>query len=118
MVNTKTAKVKGTTAVPATTPTAPRITSFAPTSGPPGTVVTIVGQNFVNVQSVLFAGKLAGFVMISSEQIEASVPARAKSGAIIVRTKRGKAEGGGIFTVVSNSGREGPRRVPDPDHTK
>ena len=122
MANTKaaksTAKVKDASAVSATTTTAPRIFNFSPASGPPGTAVTIVGQNFVNVQTVIIGSKPAGFEAVSSEQIEAVVAARAKTGPVIVRTKRGKAEGGGVFAVTSDTGREGAPPVRDPDRTK
>ena len=42
------------------TQVAPVITSFAPTSGTPGTVVTIQGSNFVDVSAVRFGGMAAG----------------------------------------------------------
>ena len=110
--------VKATRIESATTAAAPRIFSFSPTSGPPGTVVTIVGQNFVNVQNVLFAGRPAGFAAVSTQEIEVGVPARAKTGSIVVRTKHGKAEGPGAFVVTSGNDREGAPPVRDPGQTK
>src|SRR5207247_3621068 len=47
------------TVTPATAP--PTITSFTPTSGPVGTVVTITGNNFSGATKVAFNGTAASF---------------------------------------------------------
>jgi hypothetical protein len=65
---------------------APTITSFTPTSGPTGCVVTITGTNFDNpdVTSVEFGGTAAAnFTIVSATQIRAEVGA-GTTGAITV----------------------------------
>jgi hypothetical protein len=65
---------------------APTITSFTPSSGPTGCVVTITGTNFdnPNVTSVQFGGTAAAnFTIVSATEIRAEVAAGA-TGAITV----------------------------------
>jgi hypothetical protein len=61
------------------------ITSFSPTSGPAGTVVTINGIGFTSTSTVKFHG-VAGtnIVHVSSTQLQATVPATATTGNITV----------------------------------
>jgi len=74
-----------------TTPVAvgPFINSFTPTSGLPGTSVTITGSNFNGVSSVKFNGMPALFTVNSSTQITATVPGGATTGKISVMTACG-----------------------------
>ena len=71
-----------------TTPStsAPVITSFSPTSGPAGTVVTIVGANFSTTSPniVTFNGKTAITTAATSTQLTAIVPTGATTGKISV----------------------------------
>ena len=62
---------------------APPVTvgSFSPTSGLPGTPVTIDGVNFTEVTAVRFKGVDAAFEVLSDTQISATVPAGATTGA-------------------------------------
>jgi large repetitive protein len=83
-----------------TAPVAPTITSFSPTSGPVGTVVTINGTNFVGTTSVAFNGTFATFTVNSSTQITAIVPAGATTGHISVITLSGSATSTANFTVT------------------
>lgn len=54
----------------------PAITSFAPTAGPAGSLVTINGSGFNNVSTVTFNDSVAGGVsVLNSTQISALVPA-------------------------------------------
>ncbi len=65
----------------------PTITSFTPTSGPAGCVVTITGTNFdnPNVTAVDFNGTNApGFTIVSATQLRVAVPAAASDGPIHV----------------------------------
>jgi hypothetical protein len=62
----------------------PVITGFDPAHGPPGTEVTIIGQNLIGVNSVSFGGALASFTMVSSREIRALVPVDAQSAPLTV----------------------------------
>jgi len=92
-------------------PGAPTITSFSPTSGPVGTLVTINGTNFVGVLSVAFHGTPASFTVNSSTKITATVPAGATTGPIAVTTQVGTASSSTNFTVLSGPRPAGPSAV-------
>ncbi|MEO1053300.1 MAG: IPT/TIG domain-containing protein [Bacteroidota bacterium] len=81
----------------------PVIQSINPTTGPPGTVVTILGDNFGNVASqieVTFNGEVTVINSINNGQIEAVVPANATTGAVVVQSLvTGLSATGPIFTV-------------------
>ena len=62
----------------------PVITSFTPTSGPTGTVVTITGKFFDYVNSVKFNGIAATFTKNSRTQLTATVPSGATTGPVRV----------------------------------
>lgn len=62
----------------------PSISEFAPTSGPPGTQITITGSNFFDVQSVAIGGVTTQFAVVSLSEIWAYVPANPVSGPITV----------------------------------
>jgi hypothetical protein len=68
------------------------ITSFAPASGPEGTIVTINGTNFSATpsnNSVKFNGTTANVTASTSTSITAIVPAGATTGLVTVTTARG-----------------------------
>jgi hypothetical protein len=68
----------------------PKITSFTPTKGAPGTVVTINGSAFTGATAVAFNGVPATtFTVNTSTKITATVPAGATSGVISVTTPTG-----------------------------
>ena len=72
------------TALPASAST---ITSFTPTCGVAGTVVTINGAGFTGMSDVLFNGTSSlGEVFVSDAQVTATVPAGATAGPITVET--------------------------------
>jgi len=82
--------------------TAPTISSFSPTTGPAGTLVTITGNFFTNATSVAFNGVAAnGFTVNSATSITATVPGLASTGPITVTTPGGTATSSANFTVVS-----------------
>jgi hypothetical protein len=82
------------------TPTPPVICCFQPTSGPVGTSVEIMGTNLTGATSVTFNGTPdPNFVVNSSTDITAHVPAGATTGTIAVTTPAGT-DTGGTFTVT------------------
>ena len=80
---------------------APTISSFAPTSGPVGTAVTLIGTGFTGATAVAFSGAApASFSVDSDAQITAGVPAAATSGTITVTTPIGAATSAASFAVT------------------
>jgi hypothetical protein len=82
----------------------PTISSFTPTSGPVGTIVTISGAQFTGATAVFFNGTPASFTVISNTQIRATVPSGATSGPIGVTTSAGTATSPQRFSVGSGTG--------------
>ena len=84
-----------------TTP-APTITGFSPTSGPPGTVVTITGTSLREADELDFNGTVVSpFSAPSDTEITAYVPAAATSGPIDVGSLGGNASSATDFVVTS-----------------
>jgi uncharacterized repeat protein (TIGR01451 family) len=82
----------------------PNITSFSPTLGPEGTLVTIFGSSFFNVSSVSFNGtNTPNFTVVSSTEIQAFVPPSATTGPIRVSTPGGIAVSATNFLVTTRS---------------
>ncbi|HSA62360.1 MAG TPA: hypothetical protein VLE03_08995, partial [Nitrospiraceae bacterium] len=79
----------------------PAITSFTPTSGSSGTVVTISGENLGGVTGVSFNGVAASFTVNSGTQITANVPSGATSGPISASNSVGIGSSSGNFTIGS-----------------
>jgi hypothetical protein len=80
---------------------APEITSFSPTSGPVGTVITISGTGFDGVTSVKIGRKLLTSVTgINSTTLTAVVPAGTSSGPIVVTNEFGSDFSDTNFTVT------------------
>lgn len=80
----------------------PTITSFSPSVGPEGTVVTINGTNFGGTSSVTFGGVAATtFTVNSSMKITATVPVGALTGTIGVTTPAGTTASANSFTVTT-----------------
>lgn len=80
---------------------APTVTGFTPTSGQPGTSVTVTGTNFVNVQTVTFHGVLAPtFTVTNATTLVAVVPPTATTGPIAVMTLAGTGTSAASFTVI------------------
>jgi cytochrome c peroxidase len=78
----------------------PAITSFAPTFGPVGTGVTILGTTFTGVTAVSFGGRAATFTVSDSGTIATTVPAGATTGPIAVTTLDGTAISAASFTAA------------------
>jgi hypothetical protein len=65
----------------------PTITSFTPTSGPAGTLVTITGTSLTGTTKVTFGGVAATtFTVKSATQVTAKVPTGAQTGKIGITT--------------------------------
>ena len=77
----------------------PGLTSFSPSAGAAGTVVTIRGSHLSGTSSVAFNGMAASSSVRSSKKIIATVPPGASSGPITVTTSRGTATSAAPFTV-------------------
>ena len=81
-------------------PTAPTITTLAPSSGPVGTAVTITGTGFTGTTAVKFNGVTGIFKVKNATTITTSVPALAPSGPVTVTTGLGTATSPSPFTVT------------------
>ena len=64
----------GTSATDFVVPVNPVISGFSPSSGPPGTPVTITGSGFTGVNGVRFNGTSATFNFLSDAQVATTVP--------------------------------------------
>jgi Bacterial Ig domain/IPT/TIG domain len=81
----------------------PTITSFSPTSGPPGTTVTVSGTNLKGARAVAFNGTKASYIVNSSSRITATVPTGATSGPITVTTNAGTASSASVFQTAGDT---------------
>jgi uncharacterized protein (TIGR03437 family) len=77
----------------------PAVSSFSPTSGKAGTIVTISGSAFTGATSVTFNGVAAPFSANSYSQLTATVPAGATTGPIAVTTVGGTGVSQSLFSV-------------------
>jgi hypothetical protein len=66
---------------------APIITAFDPKEGDVGTEVTLIGNNFIDIEAVKFNGIPSEFKVISPTEIQAIVPEGASTGLISVETR-------------------------------
>ncbi|HVR23693.1 MAG TPA: choice-of-anchor tandem repeat GloVer-containing protein [Candidatus Polarisedimenticolia bacterium] len=78
----------------------PQVSSFTPTSGRVGTLVTITGVGLTQTTAVTIGGKAAAFTVKSDTQVTATVPAGAKTGEAISITTAGGTASFGKFVVV------------------
>ena len=81
----------------------PTISSFSPSSGSPGTAVTINGSGFTGVNGVKFNDTSATFNFVSDAQVMTTVPAGATTGKVTVTTSAGTATSASNFTVSGSS---------------
>lgn len=80
----------------------PTISGFSPSSGAPGTVVTITGTNFIpslSGQTVTFSNIAASVTAATATSITAVVPSHALTGTVKVITVNGTGTSGSNFTV-------------------
>ncbi len=79
----------------------PRVTSFAPAGGEPGTLVEILGDGLTGVNAVRFGGVTAQLLTnVSPNLIRAVVPQGAFAGAIEVATPNGSSQSATPFFVA------------------
>ncbi len=76
----------------------PTVASFNPVAGPPGTQVTITGQNLSTATKVEFNGVPAAFT-VAGAGLLATVPATATTGPVRVTNPAGQAVSASSFTV-------------------
>jgi hypothetical protein len=79
---------------------APTVSTFFPTSGFPGTTVTVTGAGFAGATSVTLGGVAATFAVISDAEITAAVPTGAASGPVTVTGPDGAGTSVSSFTVL------------------
>ncbi len=82
----------------------PQISSFNPSSGEPGTDVTILGSTLSAVNEVKFNGAVTTFFILSDTVITATVPVGAITGKIGVSDGVNSQQSSQIFTVTSGGG--------------
>lgn len=75
----------------------PVISTFNPTKGTAGTIVTITGTNFSGATAVQFNGAPATFTLNSPTQITATVPSTATNGTIAVTNAEGVGASAALF---------------------
>lgn len=86
---------------PAPVAVLPVITSFTPTSGMPGTTVTITGTDLGGTTAVALGTQATTFTVVSATSITFTVPAAAQSGPVKVTTPAGSATTTTLFTVTA-----------------
>src|SRR5262249_47261276 len=80
---------------------APQILSFAPTSGPVETPVTITGVSLTQTSKVSFGGvKASSFTVVNDATVKEDVPTGEKTGKIETTTAGGTATSKDVFTVT------------------
>jgi hypothetical protein len=93
------------------TTNAPVIDRVSPSSGPPGTLVTIEGDRFTGVTGVRFNGVSAGFSFVRDDRVTATVPAGATTGKITLTTPSGTATSDRDFVVSGTGGGSHERSI-------
>jgi hypothetical protein len=79
----------------------PTIESFSPTSGKPGTVVTLNGINLSGATAVSFSGTAAKMTSDTATRLVTAVPKGAKTGVITITTPLGRVTSPTTFTVTA-----------------
>lgn len=80
----------------------PTLSSFSPSSGAPGMLVTIDGVNLSGIQEIKFGDTSAGFISLSEKQILTVVPADAVASPIQIIASGGTATSVAKFTVLAS----------------
>ncbi len=87
--------------------TRPEILRISPTSGPEGSRVEIIGNNFQKASAVFFGVTSSSFTIISPDELIVLIPHRSETSTITVVTPRGRAASPFAFAVTNDP------RVPD-----
>jgi hypothetical protein len=95
----------------------PKITGFAPNSGPVGTAVTITGSGFTEVTAVTIGNVAAAVTAQSDTSLTVVVPGRAVTGRIRLASEAGVVTSTSVFTVEAASGSPVPTESPTPTPT-
>lgn len=77
------------------------MSGISPASGPVGTTVTVVGANFGNVRNVVMGSVSAPFTVVSSTQINVTIPTGAATGPITLVSFGCANASSPVFTVTS-----------------
>ncbi|MCW2494076.1 MAG: tandem-95 repeat protein, partial [Frankiales bacterium] len=78
----------------------PTVTGITPSSGLPGTAVTVTGAGFSTATVVTVSGSATAFTVLSDTAIRTTVPIDAVTGPIVVTNPAGTATSSGTFTVT------------------
>jgi sugar lactone lactonase YvrE len=100
---------------------APVITTFSPTHGPVGTLVTLTGRNFGEEglsDTILFAGLTASLLRATATSAEVVVPRGASTGVVTVAGAGGRGQSADIFSVSVLPLKEAVDLYPSPTHDK
>ncbi len=81
-------------------PSAPLFTSFSPSSGAVGSLITLTGSNFTGATNVTLSDSDTAFTVLSDNQITSTVPAGGVTGKFKVTTPGGSVISPTEFTVV------------------
>ncbi|MFO1499466.1 MAG: IPT/TIG domain-containing protein [Verrucomicrobiota bacterium] len=79
----------------------PIVTDFNPTNGPPNTLISINGFNFIGTRSVKLNGTNIAFAVTAPTQLSATIPPGASSGFITVSNAAGSGTSFEPFLVTS-----------------
>jgi hypothetical protein len=80
---------------------APTISSFAPTSGPVGTVIAVTGTGFTGTTAASVDSIPASFTVVSNTLEDVTVPSGASTGPVHIKTAAGLAISPTNFTVTT-----------------
>jgi chitodextrinase len=80
-------------------PPSPVVAALSPSSGPAGTLVSVIGEFFTGTTAVTVGGTNASFEFVSDTLIRFTLPGNAKSGPVRVTNGAGSGESAGDFTV-------------------
>lgn len=95
---------------PLLAPPGPVVSAFTPTSGAPGTPVTVSGSGFTTALAVHFAGTRSSDLQISSDTtLTIKVPANAVTGPLTVFTANGAGTSPDNFTVTDGQPQSQPQ---------
>jgi hypothetical protein len=95
---------------PLIAPPGPVVSTFDPTSGVPGSPVTVVGKGFTTALAVHFAGTRSSDLQIRSDTLlTTKVPASAVTGPLTVFTADGAGTSRDSFTVTDDQSQAQPQ---------